>query len=193
MRKHPRETWSIHPLVSGIQTRAELDETEKLLIYALKAQHPDIGYNLCDGGEGFSGQQSPRAKALISASLREQHRNHDRMSPEGKIAVGTKNRKHMLGTKQSEATCQKLRENTIRLQAEGLIPKGRPIGYKHSSETLSKLRASAKARAAVCDSIQKAVAASAAKRRGSTHPSYCTPDGIEKMKLSKFLKTVAWG
>ena len=25
MRKYPRATWSIHPLVSGIQTRGELD------------------------------------------------------------------------------------------------------------------------------------------------------------------------
>lgn len=70
LRKHPRESWSIHPLVSGIEAKAELDETERLLIYALKCQHPDVGYNICDGGEGFTGPftEAHRAK-LRAASL----------------------------------------------------------------------------------------------------------------------------
>ena len=69
MRKHSRESWSIHPLMSGITDKKELDEWERLLIYALKAQHPDVGYNICDGGEGFTGPQSPEAKAKITAAL----------------------------------------------------------------------------------------------------------------------------
>lgn len=52
MRKHPRETWSIWPLVSGIESKSEMDELEKHFIHVLKAQHPDVGYNICDGGEG---------------------------------------------------------------------------------------------------------------------------------------------
>ena len=55
MRKHPKETWSIHPLVSGIESKAELDELEKHFIRVLKTQHPDVGYNICDGGEGYTG------------------------------------------------------------------------------------------------------------------------------------------
>lgn len=55
MRKHPRNTWSIHPLVSGIENRAELDELEKHFIRVLKTQHPDVGYNICRGGEGRRG------------------------------------------------------------------------------------------------------------------------------------------
>lgn len=55
MRKHPRDSWSIHALVSGIESREELNELEKHFIQVLKVQHPDIGYNICDGGEGYTG------------------------------------------------------------------------------------------------------------------------------------------
>lgn len=136
--------WSIWPLVSGIQTRVELDELEKHYIRVLKTQHPDVGYNICRGGEGFTGPQSPKARALISASLRKQHENGDRMSPEGRAAVGAKNREHMLGTTQSEETCAKHRESTLQRQAAGDLPKGRTPGFHHSPETLAKMRESAK-------------------------------------------------
>lgn len=85
MRKYPRESWSIHPLISGIETKAELDELERLLIYALKSQHPDVGYNICDGGEGRNGPMSEDAKRKISEehkrSSSQWHRSHKR-SPE---------------------------------------------------------------------------------------------------------------
>jgi GIY-YIG catalytic domain len=55
MRKYPRDSWSIHPLVSGIESRQDLDELEKHFIRVLKSRHPDIGYNICRGGEGFTG------------------------------------------------------------------------------------------------------------------------------------------
>ena len=66
MRKYPKESWSIHPLISGIIDKQELDETERLLIYALKAQHPDVGYNICDGGEGRNGPMTEETKRKIS-------------------------------------------------------------------------------------------------------------------------------
>lgn len=65
MRKHPRESWSIHPLVSGIEDKKELDEMERLLIYALNAQHPDVGYNICDGGEGNTSPCSEATKEKL--------------------------------------------------------------------------------------------------------------------------------
>ena len=66
MRKYPRDSWSIHPLVSDIKDKKELDETEQLLIYALNTQNPDVGYNICDGGEGFRGPHSEDTKRKIS-------------------------------------------------------------------------------------------------------------------------------
>ena len=51
LRKYPRDSWSIWPLVSNITTQKELNELEKHYIRVLRAQHPDIGYNICDGGQ----------------------------------------------------------------------------------------------------------------------------------------------
>lgn len=62
MRLHSKDSWSIHPLVSGIEDKRDLDETEQLLISALNAQHPDVGYNICDGGEGFTGPHSDESR-----------------------------------------------------------------------------------------------------------------------------------
>ena len=72
MRKHPRETWSIWPLVSNVQTRAELDELEKHFIRVLKTQHPDVGYNICDGGEGFTGPHTKAECRRISKRMKAQ-------------------------------------------------------------------------------------------------------------------------
>lgn len=55
MRKHSKDVWSIHPLISGLQTREECDHWEQMLIRALNTQHPDVGYNIQRGGEGFTG------------------------------------------------------------------------------------------------------------------------------------------
>jgi NUMOD3 motif len=52
MRKYPRDSWSIWPLVSGIVFQPELDELEKHFIRFLKAQHSDVGYNIRPGGRG---------------------------------------------------------------------------------------------------------------------------------------------
>jgi hypothetical protein len=66
MRKHPRESWSIHPLQAELQTRAECDDWEKHYIKVLKTQHPDVGYNICRGGEGFTGEFSEESKQKMS-------------------------------------------------------------------------------------------------------------------------------
>jgi hypothetical protein len=83
MRKHPRECWSIWPLVFGIETKIELDECERLLIYACKCQHPDVGYNICDGGEGFTGPHTDETRRKISASTQgQQHRLGQHRKPD---------------------------------------------------------------------------------------------------------------
>jgi hypothetical protein len=67
MLKHPRESWSIHQLISDLQTRAECDAWERYYISHLKTQHPDVGYNICDGGEGFTGPHTPEALQKMDA------------------------------------------------------------------------------------------------------------------------------
>ena len=71
MRAHPDPlVWSIHALRAGIQTRTELDETERDFITFLKAQNPEYGYNICRGGEGFTGPHSKASRKKTSESLK---------------------------------------------------------------------------------------------------------------------------
>jgi hypothetical protein len=66
MRKHPKEAWSIHALLSDVQTRAELDQHEKDFISFLRSQDPEYGYNIQRGGEGFTGPHSEETKRKCS-------------------------------------------------------------------------------------------------------------------------------
>jgi hypothetical protein len=70
MRKHPKEVWSIHALLSDVQTRVELDAYERDFISFLKSQDPEYGYNICRGGEGFSGPHRPESKAKVTKALK---------------------------------------------------------------------------------------------------------------------------
>ncbi len=67
MRAHPLPSiWSIHALRSDIQTREELDQTERDFIAFLKAQDPKYGYNICRGGEGFTGPHTEETRHKIA-------------------------------------------------------------------------------------------------------------------------------
>jgi len=73
MKKHPLPCdWTIHALLSDVQTKAELDQHERDFIAFLKSQDPEFGYNICRGGEGFTGTFSAESKAKMSAS----HKGH---------------------------------------------------------------------------------------------------------------------
>jgi hypothetical protein len=71
MRKYPQSSlWSIHALRSDIQTREELDETERDFIKFLRSQEPEYGYNICRGGEGRTGPLSSKEKEKFLAANR---------------------------------------------------------------------------------------------------------------------------
>jgi hypothetical protein len=99
MRKHHPGLWSIHPLISDLQTRQECDYWEKLLIKALKTQHPDVGYNICDGGEGFTGPHSDLTKRKLSEA--------------GRAYYAAGGIHPMLGTKQSPEIVENRRAQLI--------------------------------------------------------------------------------
>jgi hypothetical protein len=71
MRKHPKEAWSIHALLSDVQTKIELDQYERDFITFLKSQDPEYGYNICRGGEGFTGPHRPESKAKVTEALKQ--------------------------------------------------------------------------------------------------------------------------
>jgi len=151
MRAYPKETWHIYPLISGIETRKELDEWERMLIYALKAQHPNIGYNICDGGEGFTGPQSESAKAKITAALMKRP-----VSAETRAKIGASQPRspkqlaalNQTGRRHSDETKERIRQHN----AAGICGM---LGRRHSEETLAKMRESAKRRGISLDQRRK--------------------------------------
>lgn len=70
MRKYPKEAFTIHALLSDIQTKHELDAYEKDFIAYLKSQDPEYGYNICRGGEGFTGPHTEEARKKNSIASR---------------------------------------------------------------------------------------------------------------------------
>lgn len=69
MRAHPDpKVWSIHALRADIQTREELDQIERDFIKFLRSQDPEYGYNICRGGEGFTGPHTEESKTKIRDS-----------------------------------------------------------------------------------------------------------------------------
>lgn len=62
MRKHGRGAFTIHALLSDVQSKVELDAYERDFIAFLKSQDPEYGYNICRGGEGFTGPHSEETK-----------------------------------------------------------------------------------------------------------------------------------
>jgi hypothetical protein len=56
------EDWSIYPLISTLTTNEDLCFYERVLIAQYDSQNPDVGYNICRGGEGFTGTKSEDSK-----------------------------------------------------------------------------------------------------------------------------------
>ena len=106
MRKHPRDVWSIHPLISDLQTREDCDTWERVLIQALKSQHPDVGYNICRGGEGRTGPHSE--------AYRIKYRGVPK--PEG---FGDKIRQALTGRTWTPEQREKIPEGIRRAQSDG--------------------------------------------------------------------------
>jgi|GEM_PF-3015303 len=122
MRKHPLPCdWSIHALLSDVQTKPELDQYEKDFIAFLRSQDPEYGYNICRGGEGFTGTFSAESRAKMSIAQK-------------RIWSDPELRK-------SHDVAMELRRGIPRpTNVRNAISAAR-FGYKHSSEAVDKIRA----------------------------------------------------
>jgi len=69
MKHYGSEHFHIHPLISTLATNEELCFWERVLIAQYDSQNPDIGYNICRGGEGRSGPLSLEAKAKFKEGM----------------------------------------------------------------------------------------------------------------------------
>lgn len=59
IRKHGAESFVHQILISDIETQAELDNCEKVIINLFNSGSPEFGYNETKGGQGFCGKHSP--------------------------------------------------------------------------------------------------------------------------------------
>lgn len=115
MRKYGKNVWSIHALLSDIQTKVELDQKEKDFISFLKCQDNEYGYNICRGGEGRTDKgwhHSPETRAKLSASNRGKHRER-LLSPENqklRITAWQQALEERNGTFHTPETVNKLKE-----------------------------------------------------------------------------------
>ena len=69
IRKYGREAFTIHALLSDVQTKPELDAYEQGFIAFLKSQDSEYGYNICRGGEGFTGPHTEQWKEEARARM----------------------------------------------------------------------------------------------------------------------------
>lgn len=141
MRKHPKEVWSIEPLISDIQTKEELDRWERIYIALFDTRNPEVGYNICKGGEGFTGPFTVEHRAKLSSSIRTAWANDSQRKRNQSIRltgvprtldVRTRISKSNTGKTQSVETRAKLRE--ARLQQ----PDPR-LGTTHSETTKQRI------------------------------------------------------
>jgi hypothetical protein len=129
MRKHQKEVWSIHSLISDLQTREECDYWERMLIKALNSQNSEVGYNICRGGEGHAGPAWNKGRpnpAMIGNRLGALVRR----SPEGEA----RRMAAVLGRKRTPAQRAKM--------SAAQMGNKKGVGHKLTPEHIAKLTAS---------------------------------------------------
>ncbi len=103
IRENGRDNFTIHALLSDVQTRLELNQHEREFITFLRAQDPEYGYNIGRGGEGFTGHHTLDARKRMSASHKAL-RTTTPMTPSQLANL----KPHRLGYKASPETCRKI-------------------------------------------------------------------------------------
>lgn len=107
MRKHPLPCdWSIHALLSDVQTHAELNQYERDFIAFLRSQDPEYGYNVCRGGEGFTGHHSSKTRKKIQTTLLGRKHTPDAIA-------------RMKATPRTEKQLANLNRNGLRFMTDG--------------------------------------------------------------------------
>jgi len=133
IRKYGTENFKA-AVIYHAMSEDDLNALEKRLISELQANNPSIGYNVTEGGDGFSGHtgkpHTAESRQKISQACRGLKRTE---TTKHKIAVSR------TGKPLSNETCFKISESKTGLK--------HPLyGRKHSPETIGKMRLSALAR-----------------------------------------------
>jgi hypothetical protein len=105
LREFPAEAFTIHALLSDIQTKQELNQVERDFIAFLKSQDPEYGYNICRGGEGFTGPHSESARLKVGEASRKRWANTEYKKKVSKVMSLLHE-----GLHHTPETCQRIRE-----------------------------------------------------------------------------------
>jgi hypothetical protein len=153
MWKCPSSVWSIHPVISDLQTNEELCYWERFLIKALGSHYPDIGYNLCSGGEGHTGSHTLETRLKMSKAWTKERKQALReWNSSRKFTLETieKLRQASLGRKPTLETCRKISkgrrgipcsETTKEKIRQKMSGKSNPFfGKKHTEISRSLMR-----------------------------------------------------
>jgi hypothetical protein len=189
IRKYDRSVWSIHPLISDLSTREECDYWEKTLIEALNAQNPEVGYNICRGGEGFTGphtkewkqKQSERSK-IWHANLTEEERQEQNRKIGAAQPPKTLEQLDMLAEARTLAKTPAICALLSEYAKTGVIGMK---GKQHPEQVRTKMSESAKKRGISHETHQKMLASRAASGWNVGHPGYSTPEGNAKISAAK--------
>lgn len=160
IRKHGKYAFTIHPLISALTTNQQLCDWETFFIALFNSRNPEVGYNICKGGEGFTGPHSEESKAQIRAALigRPQSPGLVRKRVDSLVAGGKlKGRKSPMKGKQHSAEANEA--NRVAHLGKTSARKGKRV----SPETLERMRHAAirhyaahpEARNKISDSLKK--------------------------------------
>jgi hypothetical protein len=145
MQKHSSTVWSIHSLFEG-RTNKELCGHETLLIKALNSRHPDIGYNICAGGEGNRSTPNLETRAKLREASKQmwqrpgmRERFLKNKAEEITKMVATRRKHNNLGWGQSSETIAKRVATRRKRDNYGTSM----LGKSHTSETIKKMREAA--------------------------------------------------
>lgn len=170
MRKYPKDVWSISPLISDLVTRQDCDDWEQILIKALNTQNPEVGYNICPGGEG-AGYGNTHGQGNKGRVVSDEWRRHMSDAAKRRFSDPQEREKHSLAHKgkpmppRTAEHCKRLSEanaghkpSAEQLLHQSLAQKGKPKpprtaehirnnanalrGVKRSPEFIAKNRAS---------------------------------------------------
>ena len=164
IRKYGKENFHIHPLISNLQTDEELGRWEQVLIKCLAAQNPAVGYNICRGGEGFTGPHTEETRKKIAHASEEMWKRPETkklLLEKAEKRRGIKRPLHVieaarharLGIKASLETIKKLQESHTGLKRskESRLKQGKSTlgadnnfyGKTHSETSRVKMREAA--------------------------------------------------
>ena len=153
VRKHGWDRFHIYPLISSLVTNEDICFWERVLIAEYDSQNPDVGYNICRGGEGRSAPNSEvwkqKMRVIMKAkwkmveyrervvrSMKETPKTPEQLD-NLKAAQLPSTRAKVAATKKLRGQSERQREHWLEIMHRG--HHGLPKGFRHSEKSKLKM------------------------------------------------------